>query len=187
MPLDHLGCWQDYPRRMAHIKRLSITLVLQNNFRTPTNGTIWVMLQPIYRATSYHTVFDFQGQNIIFIVLFDTYSPIYLIMLHKIENMVCSMICLISGLIITYLNGRSKDCSLTWHTISNKLLSMKKHTFMSYGLLHDTWSLQVWKTTILDKRDKGLHLATRPDTYITDTNKTTEEDKYPRLDKENKK
>ena len=58
---------------------------------------------------------------------------------------------------------------------------------MPYVLLHDTLFLESLQTTLLDEGDTPPHLATGSDSCIKDVNKTTKDNKYPWLDKDNKR
>ena len=100
------------------------------------------------------------------------------------KDIYCNMLCLIPGQFIAYLAFRSKGCSLPWYTVRDNFPSIQNHNFMQYGLLHDTLSPEALQTTSVNKGDKSLHLATRSDTYISDINKTTQDDKYLWLGKD---
>ena len=63
---------------------------------------------------------------------------------------------------------------------------MQKHTCMPYMFVHDTLSLEAWKTTPLNKGEAPLHLGTKLDRYMTDTNRTIKGNKYPWLNKAHK-
>ena len=103
-------------------------------------------------------MFDFQGSSMFLVDLFDKHSPFHLIVVQLEANR-----CVLNvkiWIVVCYA------LALTW--------------------LSHTW-IEGLETTSLIKWDTTPYLATRWDTYITDTNKTAKDDKDQWLDKEDKR
>ena len=151
-----------------------------------------------------------------FVDLFNKYSQFYPLVVHfdtnrcvvKIKNTDCYLLCINPVQIIVLINNKSKDCnmlqtssgestactnysskgsSIPWCNISDNFSSKQNYSFMSCTPLHDTFYLEALQIVSPNEWDTRPHLVVISDTYLAGTNKTTADDSYPWLNKDNQR
>ena len=187
--LAQLLAWQDYASRQLFIQQISIPLIATNNIRVLPGCTGIISLALKLNKTSFIPCHTIIGKGITYVKPFDSTLPLRPVEIEFENNRCCLEVCNTSdctiefqyGQEIAYFDARSKGLV----QINNS-----KH-FPIDQYLHD----RVTPATLSPKPiayDKPIdpsempHISTCTEMTTEDTDVSTQDDKYPWLDSDNK-
>ena len=187
--LAQLSAWQDYASRQLFIQQISIPLIATNNIRVLPGHTGIISLALKLSKTSFIPCHTIIGKGIVYVKPFDLTLPLRPVEIEFENNRCCLEACNTSdGTIefqysqgIAYFNARSKGLV--------QINNLKHFPIDQY--LHD----RVTPATLSPKPiayDKSIDPSEMPRTSTCtemtteDTNVPTQDDKYPRLDPNDK-
>ena len=187
--LAQLLAWQDYAFRHLFIQQISIPLIVTNNIRVLPGCTGITSLAIKLNKTSFIPCYTIVGKGIAYVKPFDSTLPLRPVEIEFENNRCCLEVCNTSDCTvkfqysqeITYFDARSK--------ILVQINNLKHFPIDQY--LHD----RVTPATLSSKPiayDKPIdpsempHISTCTKMTAEDTNVSTQDNKYPWLDPDDK-
>ena len=184
-----LSAWQDYASRQLFIQQISIPLIATNNIRVLPGHTGIISLVLKLSKTSFIPCHMIIGKDIAYVKPFDSTLPLRPVEIEFENNRCCLEVCNTSDCTIEFQYGQE----ITYFNAGSKGLvqiNNSKH-FPIDQYLHD----RVTPATLSPKLiayDKPIdpsempHISTCTEMTIEDTNVSTQDDKYPLLDPDDK-
>ena len=183
--MAQLSAWQDYTTNKLYIQQISIPLTVRNNIRIlpGKTGIVTLTLQP--NKTSFMPRHTIIGKGIAYVKLLDQNLPLRPIEIELKNNHCCMEVHNTSDSTVEFLHGQE----MAYFDARSKGLvqiNNSKH-FPIDQYLHDRMTPATLSPSPL-AYEKPIHptkipcITTRTELPIDVTNKSTPDDKYPRLD-----
>ena len=186
--MAQLSAWQDYTSHKLYIQQISIPLTVRNNIRVLPGRTGIVSLTLRPNKTSFTPRHTIIGKGVAYIKPLDSSLPFRPIEIEFENNHCCIEVHNTSDTTVEFLHGQEMAY---FDTRSKGLVQTNnlKH-FPIDQYLHDRMTPATLSPTPL-AYEKPIHLTEMPcimtctELLVDDTNKSTLDDKYPWLDKDN--
>ena len=185
--MAQLSAWQDYTSHKLYIQQIMIPLMVRNNIRVLPGKTGIVSLTLRPNKTSFTPRHTIIGKGIAYIKPLDSSLPLRPIEIEFENNRCCIDIHNTSDTTIEFLHGQE----MAYFDARSKGLvqtNNSKH-FPIDQYLHDRMTPATLRPTPL-AYEKPIHPTEMPcimtcrELQVDDTNKSTSDDKYPWLDKD---
>ena len=185
--MAQLSAWQDYTSHKLYIQQIMIPLIVRNNIHVLPGKTRIVSLTLHPNKTSFTPRHTIIGKGVAYIKPLDSSLPLRLIEIEFENNHCCIKIHNTSDTTIEFLHGQE----MAYFDARSKGLvqiNNSKH-FPIDQYLYDRMTPATLSPTPL-AYEKPIHptemphIMTHRELQVDDTNKSTSDDKYPWLDKD---
>ena len=187
--MAHLSAWQDYASNKIYIQQISIPLVAKNNVRILPGHTGIVSATWKTSKTTFTPRNNIMGKGVAYVRLYNTTLPLQPIEIELENNKCCLQIHNSSDSTVEFTFGNE----IGYFNAQSKGLAQANNSehFPIDQYLHDrvTPSTLSPKPLVYDKPidpSEMPRISTCTDTITDDTNVLTKDDKYPRLDPDDK-